>query len=226
MKKIILTTLAGVAASLLTLSPSNAQVREEARDMSLGRQTALVLELPNTDEKFANKIWQDYMNDFYDSKVKWNRKTGEWLADDAEITALGKGQSVDLYTVFKESKNAVEIALWVDLGSEFLSSRNYPERYTDAEKMLIRYSLEVAKASVKVDLDNQEKELSRLENEMRKLQNANDRYHKEIEKARDAIRKAEEEIAKNEKDQEATQDLIELQKKTVEDVKKKLNNLK
>lgn len=212
-------------AFLMTSPAANAQVKETSKEMSLGRQSALVLSLPETDEKFANKVWQDYMSEFYDTKVKSNRKTGEWMGDDADIVALGKGQTVDIYTTFVAQKSDVEVTLWVDLGSEFLSSRNYPERYTDAEKLLIRYSLEVAKAKVQVELETEEKELSRLENEIRKLQNSNDRYHKEIEKAKEAIRKAEEEIVKNEKEQETTKALIEDQKKTLELVKKKLNDL-
>lgn len=226
MKTLSIPALLGFVATLfLASATAEAQVREESKEMSLGRQSALVLSLPDTDEKFANKVWQDYMSEFYDTKVKSNRKTGEWLGDDADIVALGKGQSVDIYTTFVTQKEDVEVTLWVDLGSEFLSSRNYPERYTDAEKLLIRYSLEVAKAKVQVELENEEKELTRLENEVRKLQSANERYHKEIEKAKEAIRKAEEEIVKNEKEQEETKGLLEIQKKTVETVKKKLNDL-
>jgi hypothetical protein len=203
----------------------SAQLYEKAVPMSEGSNNALTLTLPRISVKDAEKVWQQYMDDFYDSKAKWNRKTKEWIITDADIVALGRGKTIDMYTTFDKSGDGVSVNLWVDLDGDFLTSRAYPDRYTDAEKLMMRYALEVAKASVQEELDNEAKELDRMETDMRKLKNANERYHRDIERAQDAIKKAEEDIVKNVREQEDTLKKIELQKELLEQIRRKLNDL-
>ena len=193
--------------------------------MSEGSNNALTLTLPRISVKDAEKVWQQYMDDFYDSKAKWNRKTKEWVIEDADIVALGRGKTIDMFTTFDESGDGVKVNLWVDLDGDFLTSREYPDRYTDAEKLMMRYALEVAKASVQEELDHEERELKKLETDMRKLKNANDRYHRDIERAKEAIKKAEEDIVKNVRDQEDMLKKLELQQELIDQIRKKLNEL-
>ena len=204
---------------------AGAQLYEKAVPMSEGNKNALTLTLPRISVKDAEKVWQQYMDDYYDSKAKWNRKTKEWIISDADIVALGRGKAVDMYTTFDQDGDGVKVNLWVDLDGEFLTSREYPDRYTDAEKLMMRYALEVAKASVQEELDAEQKELDNMETDLRKLKNANEKYHRDIERAQEAIRKAEEDIVKNVRDQEDMVKKIELQKKLLEEIRKKLNDL-
>lgn len=203
----------------------SAQLYEKAVPMSEGSNNALTLTLPRISVKDAEKVWQQYMDDFYDSKAKWNRKTKEWVIEDADIVALGRGKTIDMFTTFDESGDGVKVNLWVDLDGDFLTSREYPDRYTDAEKLMMRYALEVAKASVQEELDHEERELKKLETDMRKLKNANDRYHRDIERAKEAIKKAEEDIVKNVRDQEDMLKKLELQQELIDQIRKKLNEL-
>lgn len=207
------------------LQTATAQLYEKAVPMSEGNNNALTLSLPKISVKDAEKVWQQYMDDFYNSKAKWNRKTKEWVISDADIVALGRGKAVDLFTTFDQDGEGVKVNLWIDLDGEFLTSRGYPDRYTDAEKLMMRYALEVAKASVQENLDNEAKELDHMETDLRKLKSANDRYHKDIEKAKEAIRQAEEDIVKNVRDQEDTVKKIEMQKELIDQIRKKLNEL-
>lgn len=221
MKNFILSSL----LLIFTAQFVGAQLYEKAVPMSEGNNNALTLTLPHISVKSAEKVWQLYMDDFYNSKAKWNRKTKEWIISDADIVALGRGKAVDLYTTFDESGDGVKVNVWIDLDGEFLTSRDYPDRYTDAEKLMLRYALEVAKASVQENLDNEAKELDRMETDLRKLKTANDRYHKDIERAKEAIRKAEEDIVKNVRDQEDMVKKIEVQKELIDQIRKKLNDL-
>ncbi|MCB0629453.1 MAG: hypothetical protein R2824_18960 [Saprospiraceae bacterium] len=209
----------------LSFQIASAQLYEKAVPMSEGNNNALTLRLPNISVKDAEKVWQQYMDDFYDSKAKWNRKTKEWVIDDADIVSLGRGKTVDLFTTFEKSGEGVSVNLWIDIDGEFLNSRTYPDRFTDAEKMMMRYALEVAKASVQQEMDDQEKELDRMETDLRKLKSANDRYHRDIEKAQEAIKKAEEDIVKNVRDQEDMVNKIQMQKELIDQIRKKLNDL-
>lgn len=209
-------------AFLFLANSISAQVREQTRAMSLGNESALVIRMPDVDAKLVEEVWQNYLKDAYRGKTKWNRKEKEWFTDDVSITAIGGSNTVDLYTVIEQTGNDVELAMWCDLGGVFLSSASHRDRYEEAEEMLERFSMEVAKASVQVNLDQEEKKLKDLENEFQKLQKDNERLHKEIEKAEETIRKAREDISKNEKDQEAALKSIDTQKEAVEEVKKRL----
>ncbi len=203
----------------------NAQISEQVKTMSLGTRNAMVLDLPNTDEKTVGKLWQDYTKDFYDSKTKWNRKTDEWVTEGADIVALGMGSSIDLYATTEREGDNVSFTLWTDLGNSFLNAQDNPERFREAEKFLMRFALEVAKEGVKEELKEEEKTLKDLESDLRKLQNEKERYEKDIERAKEAIRKAEEDIAQNAKDQEDMAKKIEIQEEQIEAVRKKLNDL-
>jgi valyl-tRNA synthetase len=216
-----LTYLLIIAFSCFTLS-LNAQVREQTRSMSQGTESALVIKIPNTNEKLVAEVWQDYIKDAYKGKTKWNRKEKEWFTDNVSITAIGGVNTVDLYTAISKSGQDVELALWCDLGGAFLSSRDHRDRYDEAEKMLMRFSMEVAKAGVMAELDDQMKELKKLESDLKKLQNENERYHKDIEKAEEAIQKAKEGIVKNEKEQERAAEIIKKQNDIIENTKKRL----
>lgn len=221
MRNIILTTV----LSLLFISLSSAQVNERNEPMSLGTQNAITISLPNTDVRDAEKVWQQYMDDYYDSKAKWNRKVKEWVVTDADVSALGRGEPVNIFATFDKSGNGVMATVWVQVGSSFLSSRTHADRYDDAEKMMMRYALEVAKASVRQELEEEEKMLNRMETDLRKLKSANERYHKDIEKAQEAIRKAEEDIVKNVREQEEMAKKIEQQQELLKKIRKKLNNI-
>ncbi len=202
-----------------------AQISEQTKTMSLGTRNALVLDLPNTDEKTVGKLWQEYTKDFYDSKSKWNRKTDEWVTENADIVALGMGSSVDLYATTEKAGDHVSFTLWTDLGNSFLNATDNPERFREAEKFLMRFALEVAKEGVKEELKMEEKSLKDLESDLKKLQNEKERYEKDIERAKEAIRKAEENIEQNAKEQEEMAQKIKLQGKQVESVREKLNDL-
>lgn len=216
------TTILSLLIFLLSVSAVSAQVRERTRTMSKGTESALVVQLPNVEEKLVEDVWQDYIKDAYRGKTKWDRREKEWVTEDVSITAIGGGNTVDLYAVIEQTGKDVELALWCDLGGAFLSSASHRDRYEEAERMLIDFSRAVAEAGVEAELEQQEDLLKQMENDLKKLQRDNERYHKEIEKAEEAIRQAREEIAKNEKDQEAALRQIEKQQEAVEEVKRKL----
>jgi len=204
---------------------ATAQVRESRRTMSQGSNNAMVLSLPDVEEKFIKKLWQDYIDDFYDVKTKKVRKAKEYLSDNAEIASIGGNTPIDIYAYFEGDQEDVELTVWFDLGGAYLSSTDHPDRYKEAEKMLMRFALEVAKESTKLELEDQEDMLKDLEKDLAKLKKDNDRYHRTIENAQKKIAEAEADIEQNEKDQLDAQAKIAEQLKAVEAVRKKLNDL-
>lgn len=206
---------------------ATAQIEEQSKSMSLGTHSALVLELPQNDQKLVGKVWEGYMKSFYDTKSKYNRKTGEWVAEQADIVSLGRGDDIDLFTTIEQRGKNVELALWVHLQEEdtYLSADRHPDRVVEAEKLLMRFGLEVARESIKLELKEEEKKLNQMSNHLKKLKNANDRYRKDIEKAQAAIRKAEENITQNKGEQEDMLKQMDVQREVIDLVQKKIRDL-
>jgi hypothetical protein len=202
---------------------TNAQVTEESRSMSLGVKNAMVLDLPNTQADFVDKLWKKYIKS-YGGKTK-RLKGNEYFTDDAEIPEIGGANTVDVYARSEDQGDGSSLAVWVDLGGAFLSSDVDPDRYTEGEKLLMRFALFVAKENTSIELDAEDKALRKLEDLQKKLERDNDRYHREIEQAKEAILQAEANIETNLKEQEETQKQIEIQRSVVEEVKKRLGNL-
>jgi len=141
--------------------------------------------------------------------------------------ALGKGDDVDLFTTIEQRGKNVELALWVYLKNEdtYVSSGRHPDRTVEAEKILMRFGLEVARETIKIELKDEEKRLSQMGHDLKKLKNANDRYRKDIEKAQLAIRKAEENITKNQGEQEDMLKQMDVQREVIEMVQRKIKDL-
>lgn len=220
-RSFILTTLL-TAIAVVSLQ---AQIQTERLTMSEGVYPALILDVPNLDDKVVKDIWADFTKDFYSSRTKYNRKTKEYMTEDAKMAAIGKGDPVNLYTRIEDKGDGSELTMWVTIDGTFLSAELHPDRYIEAEKMLMRFGLEAAKEKVRMDLALQEKALDRLEGDLKKLDGEKERYERDIERAQEAIRKAEASIEQNGKDQEAKLEEIEAQKEAIEAIKRKLNDL-
>ena len=96
---------------------------------------------------------------------------------------------------------------------------------SDAYSILEDFAREVEREKVRLQVEEEEKNLNRLEGDLRQLKNANIRYHREIEFAEARIKKAKENIIKNEKDQVGAAQRIEAQLQALEAVKRLLAQL-
>ncbi len=211
--------LTGLVATL------DAQVQEMEKNMALGSHNALVIDIPLADDKLVAKVWNNYIKEFYKGKTKQVKGGCEIVAEGASIPALNPGGTVDLYALPEKVGGDARLSLWIKLPQGYLNSREHGDQYKDAEALLRRFAVEVNKEKVRMDLVAQEKELANLEKELKRLQSDNAKYNKEIEDAKARIKKAEENIVQNEKDQKTTEEKITNQKKTLDTVRKRLEQM-
>lgn len=211
---------------ILFILPSFAfgQIIEEDKSMSLGIKNALILELPGTSEKIVDKLWKKYSKDF-EGKTKKDRRSDEWFTDDGSIVGIGGANTLDVYARIGSIGDAVSLTTWFDLGGSFLSSYEHPDEYDEAQKILLRFALEVAIESTKIELQEEEKKMKDLDNKLKRLQRDKENYEKEIVMAKERIEKAEANIIANEKDQGSTTEAIDTQKGVIEQVQEKLRQL-
>jgi molecular chaperone DnaK (HSP70) len=216
--KIIITSLF-ICFSTLAVG----QVIEQERRMSLGEQSALVLEIPNSDAKTVESVWKSFFGNY--GRTRKNRKADEWYVTGAEISTLGTNRPVDVYAQISGNQTGTTVVTWIDMKGGFLSADQYPEQYPNAVKMLQDFQLEVRKSILESDLKEQEKLLSRLESDLKKLMRDNENLHKTIQKAEETIAKARQDIEQNIRDQEQKKSEVGTQQNTVETVKKKIEHL-
>jgi len=204
---------------------ANSQVMEASKVMSKGQQSTLTLEIPDVSSDYAEEVYKDFIKDFK-GKTKKDKKTNEWFSDDAKVGSIANGAPIDIYAKLESSGSKAIINMWVDLGSGYINSNTYPTEFTEAGKLLEKFSEMVKIRQAEDELALVEKDLKKLDADMKKLKKDNEDYHKEIEKSNQRIKDAENSILKNEEDQKNQQSAIEAQAGKVEEAKIKVNNLK
>ncbi|MEM1123151.1 MAG: hypothetical protein AAGJ18_22105 [Bacteroidota bacterium] len=176
-----------------------AQVSEEEKAMSQGVNNAIVVNIPNTTTKIAEKVWKDYARQF-SGKTKRNRKSEEWTTTGGKISGIGT-DGLTVYAQIQSNNDDVELAMWVPMSEGYLSSTEYGEEYKEAEKLLNDYALEVKIETVKQELGGEEKTLGKLEKDLKKLKRDNEGYHKDIKNAEQDIDESEKGLITNKEDQ-------------------------
>ncbi len=224
-----------IAASVVvfsTPSVSNAQmtakggallatVREGERVMTQGSKNSLTVDLPKTSLKDAEKLWKDYAKQFK-GDTKKDKKTDEWLTDNAMIAAIGGANTIDMYAKFTESGETTTLGLWIDLGGAYVDSKAFADKYVEAEKILQNFALSIQREQTKKQLEAQQDDLKKMEKADKKLVDKNADLVKDIENWKKKITQAEADIQTNLKQQEEQKVKIEAQKKLVDEINKKL----
>lgn len=201
-----------------------AQVSEEEKTMSQGVNNAVVVNIPTTTTKIAERVWKNYAKKEFGGKTKRNRKTEEWTTTDAQMASFSE-EKVTIYAQIQSNNEDVELAMWIPGVDGYLSSTDYPDAYKEAEKLLDSYALEVRIETVNEEMKDKEKILGKLEKDLKKLKKDNDGYHKDIKNAERKITESEEGLIKNAEDQEVArqnvriaEDYFVIQRDSLEDL--------
>lgn len=206
---------------LISFTALSGQISEQEKSMSVGVYNSLTLELPDSSRKFVENLWKKYLKQFK-GKTRRNKKAKEYFTENGNLVGIG---NVNMYSHLSGSKTSTDLTIWIDLGDDYLNSYTHSEQYTEAEKILMRFALEVTREKIRIELEEEEKRLSKLNKALKKLERANDNYHRDIRVAEEKIKKAEKNIIENEVSQEETRASIEQQKAAVEAVKKRLSDI-
>jgi len=204
----------------------HAQITEEPRNMVKGMNNALVLELPDTEERLVKKWWASYMRD-YGSRPKRVKGGDELLSAGADIVAIGGSGGIDVYSRLDQIGAMTINVVWFDLGEGegYLSSNGDSGKYVEAEKFLMRFALFVTKEKIKLELIAEEKEMKQLTNDLTKLEREKTSYEREIEQAKERIKRAEANIVTNLENQDKAKGDIDNQKEVIEEVKRRLSEM-
>jgi hypothetical protein len=212
-----------VMVTTSSLYAQEGTVNEKKVSMSLGPQSCFYIELQGADKKLAEKTFSEFFKPY--GKLKENGKAREFFIMGTKITPVGGSDALDLYVKFEEGKNLSTTYVWIDLGGEFLNSKDRPKMAESMNRWLQDYHLEVRKKVVAEEVRKEEKQLAQLEKDLKRLKEKHVSYEQDIEKARLKILESEKNIEKNLVEQEAKLVEITTQQLQVEKVIEKLNSL-
>lgn len=201
---------------------------------------SLTLNIPDADQKLAEKVWVDYLRSMQGIKAKKAKKSKEYVAEDVRVSGIANGQNIDLFGRADEVGKSVQFVMWYDPKTSapepasatpkqptaYAYASYQPDNsYNAAFNLLNGFRLEVEREKVRQRLADEEKQLDKLERELRQLKSANDRYHKDIENAEKRIQEAKQNIVKNEQEQQTAVNSIESQQKRIQEVQQELNKI-
>jgi len=210
--------------SCLILTALQSQIVETEKPMNTGVNNALLLEIPNADDKIVEKVWKTYAKSF-DSKVKKIKKSDELITETPRLSGFNSVGLMNIIVKFEQKGENVEFLSWFELKDQFLNSYNHPDAFDEAQKLLLNFGLEVAKEYTLMELDDEEKNLKKMESDLKRLVKDKENYEKSIKEYEQRIVDAKAEIENNIIEQERMQESIDSQLDSVEIVKKKLANL-
>ena len=197
--------------------------KEQETTMSLGNKYSYYVEIDGLSKKDAEKAWKDYVQSF--GKMKYNKKAKEYYLNGAKVPMINGTNTVDLYTRIEEGKDQATVYTWVDLGGAFANPQENAQAAEGCRTFMNDFWVYGRKIAVGNELAAEEKTQKDLEKDLTKLEGKNQDYHDEIEKLREKIRQAEANIEQNLKDQDDKKVAIAQQRKKVEKVVDKLNNV-
>ena len=215
--------LLSICTFLLSLNVS-AQMEsyEKSTTMSLGKQSGLVLDLNDIDQKTALKYWTAYVKEH--GKLKKNRKADEHYCEGIIVPAISSTK-MDLYSKVEDLKGSSRLYVWLDTGGNFLSSESNAKDYKNAKGYMDDFSVYAEKEHVQSILKSEEKSLKKLEKEFKTLEKDKASYEKIIEDAKNKIAEHEKKIEMNIEAQENKMTEVEDQKNLILKVKERLASI-
>lgn len=214
MKKVLFLVF-GIAFTL-TVS-AQISFNEDTVKMSKGENNSFTMKLPTDNSKMIREDWVKYMKSFKGKKTKFNKKTGEYFSDNANINYLSEN-TID---VFAKVKGNV-ITVWYNLGGAYLNSEMHSEKISGVEKMLNGFHFNLSRSVAEADFKAQEKEMIALQDDLKKLEKENKDLHETIAKAKKAIAEAEAKIKTNLEGQTVKKEEISEQGTVVIEAKNRL----
>lgn len=218
MKNLILVIICAFLSNL-----TFAQVIENQVPMSQGNKNSFMIELADQQAKDIEKAWTKYLKKF-DGKTKKDKKSGEYLSDNAEIKNMSDN-TVDIYSKVIQRGTNCQLIVWFDLGGAFLNSRTHPDAFAAAKELLYEFDLSTKITATKDDLKQEESRLKKLNKELKGLEKDKKGYENDIEKYQKRIAEAKQKIKENIAKQESKNGEIKRQDGKVKEVQTKLKKL-
>jgi dihydroxyacetone kinase DhaKLM complex PTS-EIIA-like component DhaM len=197
-------------------------VVETEKVMSFGKRNGFKLDFPGSSTTLIEKMWKDWAKKNHSANLKKDTKSGELVAHNLKAKM---GDNYSVYSKVEKSADGATLMVWFDLGSSFLNSKDNPDLTKDAKNALRQFYYDCRRATVSENVKAEEAKLQEMEKKQKILQETNLTLQKSIEGYKARIKKAEEDLAKNTLAQETNLSDMEAQRKKIEQMKLRQNNV-
>ncbi|MFN4081129.1 MAG: coiled-coil domain-containing protein [Saprospiraceae bacterium] len=211
-----------------TLTPLLAQfgpVQEVEKNMSFGMRPCFRLDIPGAEPRMVEDMWKEFARKNFNAKLKKDKKSGEWVANQLNSPIIGATPFSIYSAVEKSGKENAAINIWFDLGSGFLNRRDHARSADEMSRLLRQFYFDVRRVVINNEIKAEEDKLKALDARHKKLVKDLDALNKDIENYKARIKKAEEDIVKNQRDQESALKDMDNQRRTIEEVRVRLQNV-
>jgi hypothetical protein len=208
--------------SVSTFANNEVKISEESEAFSVGSKNAIVVTIPHGK---ADIVEKELRNELKDWGGKYSSAKGEYKMMQGKLKALGS-KPFDAYAKIIVSGDVVKVAVGIDLGGAFLSSREHGAQYTAMCAKLKEFAIKASNECVDEELKAEQKILSTHNKQQKSLEKEKESLLTSIEDYKKRILEAEKKIEENIKLQETQKGLIETQGKKVAEVEEKKKNIR
>jgi hypothetical protein len=198
------------------------EITEAPSNFSTGSQNALSFVIYNGDLKDVRKDWEKELRGW---KCKPKGKD-ELVAEECSHKSMGD-RAFFVYSKVEEVPNeGVRITAAFDLGGAYMSSKDHPDRFLAAKKLVYDFAVSETKEVVKGEIKAAEKLLSDRRSELSALEKSQQQQEAAIRDSEKKIEEAKAAIARLKSDQEAKKAEMAAQEGVVNGLNEKLKAVK
>ncbi|GIV34031.1 MAG: hypothetical protein KatS3mg031_1566 [Chitinophagales bacterium] len=192
-----------------TSVPEPIQVEDIVKTISRGNQPGLKVLLYQTEKKDAESQWDALLRK--KAKAKTENAQNEIIARGITLKEVSN-RPLNIYAVFNPYADYVEMYVFFETDSVFLTKTVNETEYLSARKFVRDFAVQTYREAVSDQIKTEEKNLSSLEKELKKLQKENDCLHEQINKEKRNVDNNNEKISMLKLDQQRVRQLIQTQK--------------
>lgn len=208
-------------ATTSVYSQTKISVNEETASIDGTSRNCLTAIIPGGEVSGINKALKKELKD-----LKGKVSDKKFLfADDCETKSMGDN-SFDVYAVVQDAGDAgAKVVVAFDLGGAYANSKDHPDRFSSAQKIVRDFAVEQTKESIKAESKAAEKLLGSMEKDLAGLEKDKSKLESDIEDYKKKILEAQEAIKKNVGDQANKKTQVEGQKAAIKALEAKLNSV-
>lgn len=189
-------TLLITAISFGSFAQNDVKITEESISYTIGAKNSIVVTIPYGQIDVVEKELKNEMKDW---GGKYSSSKGEAQTLQSSVKKMFEKKTFDSYAKVIKSEDGVKVAVAIDLGGAFLTSKEHSSQFSEMKERLQKFAVKAAKASIQENLKVEGKILAGLEKEEKGLEKEKESHLKNIEdykkKITDSQKKIEENVA-------------------------------
>ena len=182
------------AISFGSFAQNDVKITEEMISYSVGSKNSIVVTIPYGKIDIVEKELKSEMKDW---GGKYSSSKTEATTLQSSVKKMFDRKTFDSYAVVFTSGEDVKVAVAIDLGGAFMTSKEHASQFSEMKDRLHKVAVTAAKASIKEEVKAEEKILSTFEKDQKSLEKDKESHLKDIEGYKKKIAESQAKIEEN-----------------------------